>query len=372
MLSLKDTIYQAKNITGYGNKLEFSNNNPENKKAFENENNSSWYLLTMPDSGVFTFDINTANKNTDWDFLLYEYKSNFCQRVETNKINPIRGNLSRSPETGLSITAQLDFVGAGVNENHSKFIIVQKGEQLVLVVNNPRMSNQSHTLNLHYPNSNPKAAITDTTQPVDFLTIKYILSIKDNKTRELVTADVNITGFSKKPIFLTDITNYESSILKKNHKAFINVSAKGYLMISVEVNVSSYEKVVVQDIFLDPIESGKKVNLKNIRFIGDRAEFLPNSTSALKSLLSFMELNNSVTIEIEGHVNGPGKSNSNDYKELSNNRAQAVKSYLVENGISENRISSVGYGNSQMLYPQPKNEAEMTANRRVEIKIISK
>lgn len=372
MLSLKDTIYQAKNITGYGNKLEFSNNNLENKKAFENENNSSWYLLTMPDSGVFTFDINTANKNTDWDFLLYEYKSNFCQRVETNKINPIRGNLSRSPETGLSLTAFLDFVGAGVNENHSKFIIVQKGEQLVLVVNNPKMSNQSHTLNLHYPKSNPKVAITDTTQPADFLTIKYILSIKDNKTRELVTADVNITGFSKKPIFLTDITNYESSILKKNHKAFINVSAKGYLMISVEVNVSSYEKVVVQDIFLDPIESGKKVNLKNIRFIGDRAEFLPNSTSALKSLLSFMRLNDNVTIEIEGHVNGPGKSNSNEYKELSNNRAQAVKSYLIENGISENRISSVGYGNSQMLYPQPKNEAEMTANRRVEIKIISK
>ena len=37
MLLLKDTIYQAKNISGYGEKLEFTNNNIENKKAFESE-----------------------------------------------------------------------------------------------------------------------------------------------------------------------------------------------------------------------------------------------------------------------------------------------------------------------------------------------
>jgi len=372
MLLLKDTIYQAKNISGYGEKLEFTNNNIENKKAFESEKNSCWYLLTMPDSGAFTFDITTQNKNTDWDFLVYEYKSNFCKRIESQKINPIRSNLSRSSETGLLLTSNLDFVGAGVNENYSKSVVVQKGEKLVLIVNNPKMSHQNHTLILHYPKTNLKVEVKDTVQQTDFQTIKYSLSIKDKMTKKLVLADVNISGLSKNPIFLKDVNNYESPLFKKNHHAVINVSAKGYLLSSVEIAVAMNEKEVVHDVFLEPIESGKKVNLKTFQFVGDRAEFLPNAASALKSLLSFMQLNNSVSIEIEGHVNGPGKPNSSEYKELSNNRAKAVKSYLVENGISENRIQFVGYGNSQMLYPQPKNSAEMTANRRVEIKIIAK
>ncbi|OFY88985.1 MAG: hypothetical protein A3K10_17805 [Bacteroidetes bacterium RIFCSPLOWO2_12_FULL_31_6] len=370
MKILTDSVYFPRNISGYGNKLEFSKNNSYNKNTFENETNSKWYLITMQDSGVFTFDIKTLNISNDWDFILYRYTDKFCEKIEAQKISPIRSNLSRSSETGLSLTSKLEFVGPGVNENYSKYVVVQKGEKFVLVVNNPKKSNQSHSLILHYPK--PKKVVSDPIKPADFSTINFILSIKDNITKELVTADVNITGFSKKPIFLKAITRYESPILKKNHHAVINVSAKGYLLSSIEMDVSMNEKVVIQDIFLDPIESGKKVNLKNIQFIGDRAEFLPSSASDLKSLVSFMELNNSVTIEVEGHVNGPGKANSNDYQELSNDRAQAVKSYLVENGISENRIVFVGYGNSQMLYPHAKNSAEMTANRRVEIKIIAK
>ena len=372
MLSLKDTIYEAKNISGFGDVLEFSNNNIQNKKAFEIEKNSSWYLLTMPDSGVFTFDITTANKNDDWDFLLYEYKSNFCKRMETLKISPIRSNLSRSSETGLSLNAHQDFVGAGVNENYCNSVIVKKGEQLVLVVNNPKKSHQNHTLILHYPKTNFKVKVIDTIQQTDVQTIKYRLSIKDKLTKKLVSADVNISGVDKNPIFLKDVSIYDLQLVNKNYHTIINISAKGYLLSAVEMDVSMNEKIAGYDIFLEPIESGKKVNLKTIQFVGDRAEFLPSAASALKSLLSFMQLNSSVSIEIEGHVNGPGKLNSSEYKELSKRRAQAVKSYLVENGITENRMQFVGYGNSKMLYPQPKNSKEMTANRRVEIKIIAK
>jgi outer membrane protein OmpA-like peptidoglycan-associated protein len=370
MKVLTDSVYFAKNMTGYGNKLEFSNNSKDNEYTFEIEKNSRWYLITMPDSGVFTFDIKTLNKNNDWDFLLYRYKKMFCKRIEDKKIKPIRSNLSRSSETGLSITAKHKFVGAGINENYSKSVIVQKGEKLVLVVNNPKKSNQGHTLVLHYPKT--KIAPKKVVKQSDFTTIKFILSVKDKRTKELVSADVNINGFNKKPIFLKNITNYESPILKKNHKAVINVSATGYMLTTVEVDVSSKEIVVNQDIFLDPIVSGKKMNLKGIQFVGNRAEFLPTAKSILKSLLSFMLLNDKVKIQIEGHVNGPGQRNSNDYKELSNNRARAVKTYLTENGVGDNRVLIIGYGNSKMLYPNAKSYSEMSANRRVEIKIISK
>ena len=84
-----------------------------------------------------------------------------------------------------------------------------------------------------------------------------------------------------------------------------------------------------------------------------------------------MQQNPKVIIEIEGHVNGPNQRNTNSYKELSLNRAKAVREYLIENKIDPSRLKFVGYGNSQMLYPQPKTGIQESANRRVEIKIIS-
>jgi len=88
--------------------------------------------------------------------------------------------------------------------------------------------------------------------------------------------------------------------------------------------------------------------------------------------LLFMEKNPTVMIEVGGHVNGPGERNFKRYKELSYNRADAVKSYLIKNGIVESRVDFKGYGNSQMLYSRPKSPYQESANRRVEIKILSK
>ena len=84
-----------------------------------------------------------------------------------------------------------------------------------------------------------------------------------------------------------------------------------------------------------------------------------------------MTENPRVVIEVEGHVNGPGQKNSKDYKALSYSRAYSVKSYLMKNGIEKARIDFKGYGNSKMLYPAPKSQYQESANRRVEIKILS-
>ena len=83
MKILTDSVYFPRNISGYGNKLEFSKNNSYNKNTFENETNSKWYLITMQDSGVFTFDIKTLNISNDWDFILYRYTDNFVTNFNT-------------------------------------------------------------------------------------------------------------------------------------------------------------------------------------------------------------------------------------------------------------------------------------------------
>ena len=151
LLELSDSIYHAKNITGFGSRLEYSGNELENKRVFEEEKNSIWYLIKISADGIFTFDIIADNPKDDWDFMLYRHKNLFCKRIDSNRINPLRTNLSRSPKTGISFTAKENFIGAGVNEAYSKYLKVKKGDEFVLVVNNPKKAGRNHTLILHYP-----------------------------------------------------------------------------------------------------------------------------------------------------------------------------------------------------------------------------
>ncbi|HRP61386.1 MAG TPA: OmpA family protein, partial [Vicingus sp.] len=82
--------------------------------------------------------------------------------------------------------------------------------------------------------------------------------------------------------------------------------------------------------------------------------------------------NKSINIEIEGHVNGPGEPNHQEFKQLSIDRAIAVKKFLTDSGIEESRIKYSGFGNSKMIFPDPKTDDEHSMNRRVEIKILAK
>ena len=164
---------------------------------------------------------------------------------------------------------------------------------------------------------------------------------------------------------------FEKEFPKKNRDVQIIIAAKGYMLSSVVVDVSRTKSKVSKDILLEPIVKGAKVNLKMIQFYGNKFELLPSALPGLEALMSFMELNATVKIEIEGHVNGPGKKNSKSSKELSYSRAYAVKDYLISKGIDKDRIDFTGYGNSKMLYPKAKSAYQQAANRRVEIKILS-
>ncbi len=372
LLKLTDTIFNSPAISGFGDIKEFDGNELENSKVFEKEANSIWYLVTVPDSGIFTFDIKTQNKSDDWDFMLFEYKTKFCARIAANKIEPIRTNLSRSPITGLNISAREKFQAAGINNNYSKAVIASRGQQFVLVVNNPKNSGRKHSLHLHFPSSKEKEEIlVSKNKDVNIPTTLFKLSIKDANTNQLVPSSVVISGLRKKAIGLDTITNYETELSRRNRNVYINASSEGYMLASKEFKISQNKDFFNVEIVLEKLQVGKKVNLTKIQFYGNRADLLPSARSSLKALLDFMRNNKKVVIEIEGHVNGPNEKNTSAYKTLSNNRAMAVKEYLLKNKIEEGRIKYVGYGNSQMLYPNPKSEREHSANRRVEIKIIA-
>jgi len=115
---------------------------------------------------------------------------------------------------------------------------------------------------------------------------------------------------------------------------------------------------------------GDKILLNNLNFFVRTAEFYPESIPYLEDLYEVLEKNPNIKIEIQGHICcTPGR----DVEEFSLRRCIAVYDFLVDYGISEDRMTYVGFDATQPLYPIPeKNEEERKANRRVEILILEK
>ena len=149
----------------------------------------------------------------------------------------------------------------------------------------------------------------------------------------------------------------------------IGCTRKGYMFQTVRAKGNS-DPVVTVDLKLTPIGAGEKVVLDDIRFVGNEDKVMRQSEASLLLLLRFMQENANVRIEIEGHVNGPTFKNKKEFIDLSTARAKSVYDFLLVNDIEPDRLSYVGLGNSQMLYPEPKNKEESEANRRVEIKVL--
>lgn len=135
---------------------------------------------------------------------------------------------------------------------------------------------------------------------------------------------------------------------------------------------------LVEKIAAPETVSGTKIVLQNINFIASHHKIVPSSQPALLELLVAMRTYPKLVIQIEGHVccqDGPddGYDAGTETPNLSENRAEAIYKFLIANNIAPERISYVGLGHSAPLYPYPeKTPAEALANRRVEIKIISK
>jgi outer membrane protein OmpA-like peptidoglycan-associated protein len=134
---------------------------------------------------------------------------------------------------------------------------------------------------------------------------------------------------------------------------------------------------LVDEITDTTMKAGQNIVLRNINFYGGSHRLLPTSYDALQELLEAMQKIPTLVIEIQGHIcciSGENDGMDNDTGEpfLSLNRARAIYGFLLRNGIDKNRMTYKGFGHKYPIYPIERNEAEMTANRRVEIKIIRK
>ncbi|MVM31859.1 OmpA family protein [Spirosoma sp. HMF4905] len=145
----------------------------------------------------------------------------------------------------------------------------------------------------------------------------------------------------------------------------VTASAKGYFSQSDTLATNRID--VARDFDLVPIEAGAKITLKNIYFNISQYNLKPESFPELDRLATMMQSNPTMQIRLEGHTDMVGEFDAN--VELSRNRVNEVKRYLVSKGISAGRIEAVGYGPSRPINTN-KTLKERAENRRVEMVVV--
>jgi outer membrane protein OmpA-like peptidoglycan-associated protein/tetratricopeptide (TPR) repeat protein len=201
--------------------------------------------------------------------------------------------------------------------------------------------------------------------------------IYNAKTKESLEANFELVDLEKGTTItqsFSDVNGQFFVTLTANKNYMVNVNKPGFLFYSDNFSLKGKEtdftKPYLLEIPLEPIDTGRTVELKNIFFDVNKWDLKPESKAELEKLAAFLAKNPTLKIELGGHTDNSGDKKFNEL--LSTNRAKSVYDYVIANGkIAAARLSYKGYADKRPKVPNdsPENKAK---NRRTEFKVTSK
>ena len=195
----------------------------------------------------------------------------------------------------------------------------------------------------------------------------------DKKTGKGLPSSVELTDINKRnkvsSLQTDEDGNYLVTLPVGKDYAF-SVNRKGYLFYSDNFSLSDNTAVpeYTKNIPLQPLEAGAEIILKNIFFDTKLFELKPGSLSELDKVVSLLNDNPNLKIEIDGYTDNTGQPKDNLL--LSENRAKAVVNYLLKMGIKTQQLSSKGFGSAKPIADNS-TENGKALNRRTELSVIS-
>ncbi len=120
---------------------------------------------------------------------------------------------------------------------------------------------------------------------------------------------------------------------------------------------------------LDGCEIEAVIDLQGVNFEFDSAKLKASATAKLDQASELLASHGSVVVEVAGHTDSVGPDSYN--QGLSERRANSVRDYLVSKGISSDRMSARGYGESRPVATNDTDEGR-AQNRRVELIVLDR
>ncbi len=199
--------------------------------------------------------------------------------------------------------------------------------------------------------------------PVIFVTGKVL----DSESKDPINAQVTITDLKtnkKIATFNSDDENGDYYVALQPGRTYsVTASSPDHFFYSERFEIPTNAKGT--ELKKDIILSRNSTRLL-VAFDFNKSTLNDESIPDLENLLAYLQSNPNINTVLEGHTDDVGSDDFNN--KLSKDRADAVKAWLVNNGVATKRIETKGYGKTKPLVKGTSDEARAT-NRRVEIKI---
>ncbi len=251
---------------------------------------------------------------------------------------------SPSGEKEVAISTQNYAIGSQIFEQ----VPIQIGEGLTFAVqgvamnkdNNQPIANTTVTL-LNSCNNNTQTFVTDAAGQFNFKLEPNCCYVARGQASRFFTATAS---FCTKGLYRSD--TLEAKILLP---PFLTSGGKG----TFDDTTSFY-------------------GVKNIYHVYGKASIEQASSTDLQTLLTLLQNNPTLAIEIRSHTDSRGGNDFNN--NLSTQRAKAIVDFLIANGVAENRLAYKGLGESELLNSCNDNatctDAQHGENRRTEFRVI--
>jgi OOP family OmpA-OmpF porin len=143
----------------------------------------------------------------------------------------------------------------------------------------------------------------------------------------------------------------------------ITAEAKGFIPRTVIVDPADKDMTsnsVARDIQMTP--EGLTITLSSLKFDQGKSVINKKSFPELDEMVAMMKENTKMVVQLEGHTDSSGDPKVN--MDLSEDRVDVVKKYMVDKGIAKDRIKTKAFGGTKPI------SKDGNQNRRVEMRVL--
>jgi outer membrane protein OmpA-like peptidoglycan-associated protein len=200
--------------------------------------------------------------------------------------------------------------------------------------------------------------------------IPYQFQLLDKETKAVLKdPKVKVMDVETKQLLEVKVEKDIATVTVEIGKAYkFAANALGYTFFSrgFKPDTADVFKDRLKKVPLAVLKKDAVVQLQDITFETGKADLKPDSNEELDRLVSLLEGNQTIKVEISAHTDDVGNDDSN--LKLSEKRAKTVVDYLVSKNIKADRMTAKGYGETQPLVANDTDENK-AKNRRVQFKI---